>query len=87
MAASGDPDSAIDIIARALQPLLGDNMARAALEVNLKKVGLSGADLSPTDLERLLDELEPGLCVFLGQVHTKRVLDGIRRQLASRGGG
>ncbi len=86
MAASGDPDSAIEIIAHALEPLLGDNMARAALKVNLEKLGLEGRELSPSDIERLLDELQPGLRVFLGQAHTQRVLDGIRSQFAARGG-
>lgn len=61
-------------------------MARAAIEVNKKKLGLKGPDIAPADVDRLLDELRPGLRVYLGDLRTARVIEVIRNALASSGG-
>jgi hypothetical protein len=66
------------MIARALAPYLGPGMAKAAVEVNRKKLGLEDQELAPIDLDLLLAELAPGLRVFLGDVQTRRVLANIR---------
>ena len=84
MSPKGEP--ALETIARALTPLLGATMARAAIEVNKKKLGLKGPDLTPADVDRLLDELRPGLRVFLSDVQIGRVIEVIRNALASSGG-
>ena len=84
MPPKGEP--ALETIARALTPFLGATMARAAIEVNKKKLGLKGPDLAPADVDRLLDELRPGLRVYLGEVQTRRVIEVIRNALASSGG-
>jgi hypothetical protein len=78
-----DLPNAFEVIAGALAPFLGPTMSKAAVEVNRKKLGLS--KLSNGDLERLLEELRPGVRVFLGPEQTTRVLDGIRAKLAMRG--
>ena len=79
-------EPALETIARALTPFLGATMARAAIEVNKNKLGLKGPDLAPADVERLLDELRPGLRVYLGDIQTGRVIEVIRNALASSGG-
>ena len=79
-------EPALETIARALTPFLGATMARAAIEVNKKKLGLRGPDIAPADVDRLLDELRPGLRVYLGDVQTGRVIEVIRNALASSGG-
>ena len=61
-------------------------MARAAIEVNKNKLGLKGPDITPADVERLLDELRPGLRVFLSDFQIGRVMEVIRNALASSGG-
>ena len=84
MSPRGEP--ALETIARALTPFLGATMARAAIEVNKKKLGLKGPDIAPADVDRLLDELRPGLRVFLGDTQIERVMEAIRNALASSGG-
>ena len=84
MSPKGEP--ALETIARALTPFLGATMARAAIEVNKKKLGLKGPDITPADVDRLLDELRPGLRVFLGDVQIARVMEAIRHALGSSGG-
>ena len=84
MSPRGEP--ALETIARALTPFLGATMARAAIEVNKKKLGLKGPDIAPADVDRLLDELRPGLRVYLGDIRTGRVIEVIRKALASSGG-
>ena len=84
MSPRGEP--ALETIARALTPFLGATMARAAIEVNKKKLGLKGPDIAPADIDRLLDELRPGLRVYLGDSQTERVIQVIRNALASSGG-
>jgi hypothetical protein len=84
MPPKGEP--ALETIARALTPFLGATMARAAIEVNKKKLGLKGPDIAPANVDRLLDELRPGLRVYLGAVQTGRVIEVIRNALASSGG-
>ena len=84
MSPRGEP--ALETIARALTPFLGATMARAAIEVNKKKLGLKGPDIAPADVDRLLDELRPGLRVYLGDIQTGRVIEVIRNALASSGG-
>jgi hypothetical protein len=83
MPAPGEP--AFETIARALAPFVGASMARAAIMVNLDKLGLHGPELSPADADLLLEALAPGLRVFMGEVQTRRVLDSIRQALATRG--
>jgi hypothetical protein len=77
------PGDAFDVIARALSPFLGENMARAAVRSNAQKLGLSGAPAAD-DCERLLAALRPGLSVFVGREKTDRVLDDVRRELEGR---
>jgi len=84
MPPGGEP--VFEIIARALAPYLGMSMARAAVEVNRKRLGLDGPELAPVDLDALLRELAPGLRVFLGDVQTRRVLGNIRVKVVARGG-
>ena len=50
------------------------------------KLGLKGPDITPADVERLLDELRPGLRVFLSDFQIGRVMEVIRNALASSGG-
>jgi hypothetical protein len=70
--------SPIEVVVAALAPYLGTNMARAAVNGQQTKLGLSPA-LDGTDLDRLLDALMPGLGVFVGRDKTRVVADEIRR--------
>jgi hypothetical protein len=67
---------------RILQPYLGANMARAALEVARQKVGLGRSEVKTSEIDPLIQQLKPGLQVFLGAEQTQRILAQIRAALS-----
>jgi len=69
-----------------LAPLLGVNMATAAVQAQLQKVA-TGETLSPAETEALVERLGRGLVVFLGRAKTATVVDSMRAALAPLGGG
>jgi hypothetical protein len=77
----GDP---FERAVRTLAPYVGDNMARAVLEVSRRKLGLSHSELKPAEVESLIEQMKPGLRVFLGAEQTQRILDQVRTALASK---
>ncbi len=56
-----------DEIVKVLAPGVGESMARASVDMHLKKVGLSRATFGPQHLEALVKALQPGLAVFVGK--------------------
>lgn len=50
-----------------LAPYLGPNMAKAAVDSNLKRVKPAGGPLTPAEVESLLQRLGMGLVVFVGE--------------------
>ena len=70
--------SPVEVVVAALAPYLGSNMARAAVNGQQLKLGLSPR-LDGGDLEKLLDALMPGLGVFVGRDKTRQVAEEIRR--------
>jgi hypothetical protein len=83
MPGGAERDSAFESIVRLLVPYLGESMARAALEVSRRKVGLQGAPAQPSEVDALIEQMKPGLRVFLGAEQTQRLLDQIRAALAA----
>jgi hypothetical protein len=68
---------------RILGPYLGANMARAAVAVARRKLGIDDVQVKPEEIEPLIEQLKPGLQVFLGAEQTKRILGEIRVTLSS----
>ena len=56
-----------DEIVKVLAPGVGESMARASVDMHLKKVGLSRTNFGPQHLEALVKALQPGLAVFVGK--------------------
>ncbi len=83
---ASDERGAFDRIVRILVPYLGENMARAALEVSRRKLGLVGARVQPGEIEPLIEQMKPGLRVFLGAEQTHRILAEIRAALSDEEG-
>lgn len=78
-----DDRPTFETVVRALAPLVGPNMARAAARGQCEKLGLDAERLSPAGLARLVDALEPGLHVFVGRERAAGALAPIRRALAA----
>ena len=62
-----------------LAPYLGPNMAKAAVESNLKRLQSEGGELAPADLAALLERLSKGLVVFVGEEKAAAVSEQMRR--------
>jgi hypothetical protein len=73
-------DVVVDEIVRVLAPYIGASMASSAARLHCEKLGL-GTTLRPDEVKRLLDELGPGLRVFLGKRSTEDALLAIRASL------
>ena len=61
-----------------LAPYIGENMARASVGMHLQKLGLSGAPLTPGQVETLIDRLGQGLKVFLGKSKAAAVVASMK---------
>ncbi len=56
-----------DQVVEVLAPGVGESMARASVDMHLKKAGLSREAFGPQHLEALVKALQPGLAVFVGK--------------------
>jgi hypothetical protein len=68
-----------------LAPYLGPNMARAAVDSNLKRVKPDGGSLNPAELTALLERLGKGLIVFVGEEKAAAVSEQMRRAVLWEG--
>jgi hypothetical protein len=78
-------DAVIDVLVRALAPFVGANMARAVARGHCEKVGITTAQVSAAQLEKLIDVLRPGLNVFVGPEKTALIVEQVRRDLTAPG--
>jgi hypothetical protein len=76
------PESVLDVVVRALTPLLGANMARAATRSQLEKLGIAGDTMDGEKIRQLLEAMRPGLNVFIGREKTDQVVAQVERDLA-----
>ncbi len=56
-----------DEVVKVLAPGVGESMARASVDMHLKKAGLARDALGPQHLQALVKALQPGLAVFVGK--------------------
>jgi hypothetical protein len=74
-------DRFVSTVIRALASYVGQNMAGAAVRMQLEKHAISGAVLTPQQVETILAELAPALHVFIGRAKTQDALTDIQRTL------
>jgi hypothetical protein len=60
-----------------LAPLLGENMARAAVQAQLQKIS-TGESMTTSEVLMLVEKLGRGLVVFLGRAKAATVVDSMR---------
>jgi hypothetical protein len=80
-------EHALDTIVDAIAADLGRAMARASVMGLARRVGITGATASGEQVSRLLDELAPGLAVFLGRATASETVAKLRKHLAGIDGG
>jgi hypothetical protein len=74
---------AVRVVVKVMAPYIGDTMARSATEAHCQKLGLTGARLSPEQVEALLGKLGGGLNIFLGRDKSAAVIGEARAALAA----
>ena len=77
---------AVSVMVRVIAPYIGDTMARSAAEAHCQKLGVTGGNVTPEQLEALLGRLGGGLNIFLGREKATAVIAEVRRALAKEVG-
>jgi hypothetical protein len=79
-------DDVIEAIVTAVAPFLGENMARAAVLDQCRKLGIESGALDAGQVEGLLARIGKGLNLFVGRDQAARLVDQLRRDLGAQGG-
>ena len=78
-------EQAIRTIVDALATDLGPAMARASVVGLAERVGITGATATVAQVSRLLDELAPGLAVFVGRATAEETVGKLRARFSDGG--
>jgi hypothetical protein len=76
---------ALQTIARAMAPYVGETMARAATLAHCRKLGIGEPSVQPTEIEALLQGLANGLNVFVGKARSAEAVRSAWEALAALG--
>jgi hypothetical protein len=76
---------ALDAIARAMAPYIGDTMARASTLAHCRKLGIADPSVNAAEIERLLQGLSNGLNVFVGRARSAEAVKSAWEALAALG--
>ena len=76
---------AVGVMVQVMGPYIGETMARSAADAHCQKLGISGGQISPEQLEALLAKLGGGLNIFLGRDKSKSVIEEVRSALLAAG--
>ena len=68
-----------------LAPYIGETMARASVDAQLRKLGPSEGPLTPTEVHTLIEKLGQGLNVFVGRTRANDVVESMRAAVATIG--
>jgi hypothetical protein len=72
---------AVQVMVSAMAPYIGDTLARSAVEVHCRKLGVHEATIEPEQIELVLGKLEIGLHIFLGREKSASVIGLARAAL------
>jgi len=76
----------VESIVEAVAPFVGENMARAAVHDQCRKLGLEGGAFATDQVETLLNRIGKGLNLFVGRDQASRLVAALRRDLMVQGG-
>src|SRR5262245_60644880 len=68
-----------------LAPFIGETMARASVDAQLRKLGRSEEPLTASDVHALIEKLGQGLNVFVGRARANDVVESMRAAVATVG--
>jgi hypothetical protein len=72
----------LDLVERTIAPVVGETLARASTRAHCEKLGASGATLTGTQANALIDRVAKGMRVFVGTRRTDELVQQIRADLA-----
>jgi uroporphyrinogen-III synthase len=74
---------ALQAIARAMAPYVGETMARAATAAHCRKLGIGAPSVKTAEIEALLQGLSNGLNVFVGKARSAEAVRSAWEALAA----
>lgn len=80
-----DKQKTLLLIESVIAPFVGETMARASTQVHCEKLGIVGAEMTPQDLEALLDRLAKAMSVFVGKEKSKKLIAEIDTTIRTGG--
>jgi hypothetical protein len=80
-----DSEPALRRIEESIGPLIGRHMAKASVQVQCQKLGVTGGQISPQQLRAVLEGIGKGMFVLVGQEKTKSLLRELEKSLGIEG--
>jgi hypothetical protein len=72
---------AVREIVAAVTPFIGENMAQSAARMHCQKLGIGDGPVTAEQIERLIQRMETGLCVFMGRDKASSLMTPLRQKL------
>ena len=76
-----DSEPALRRIEEAIGPLIGRHMAKASIQVQCQRLGVTGGKITTQQLRAVLDGIGKGMFVLVGQEKTKALLRDLEKSL------
>jgi hypothetical protein len=73
--------NAVEEIISGLTPYIGELMARAAVENEIRKMKIDAPELAANELDKLIDTLGLGLNVFVGRQKAKDIVEALKTRV------
>jgi hypothetical protein len=80
-----DREPALRRIEETIGPFIGRHMAKASVQVQCQKLGITDGRLTAQQLRAILDGIGKGMLVLVGQEKTKNLLSQIEKSLGIEG--
>jgi hypothetical protein len=78
-------EPALRRIEETIGPFIGRHMAKASIQVQCQRLGITDGNVSASQLRAILDGIGKGMFVLVGQEKTKEILRQIEKSLGIQG--
>ena len=78
-------EPALRRIEETIGPFIGRHMAKASVQVQCQRLGITDENVSAPQLRAILDGIGKGMFVLVGQEKTKQILRQIEKSLGIEG--
>jgi hypothetical protein len=78
-------EPALRRIEETIGPFIGRHMAKASIQVQCQRLGITDGNVSAPQLRAILDGIGKGMFVLVGQEKTKEILRQIEKSLGIEG--